>query len=164
MNISLIATYANYTHCSRVNCCRDGQMLKMISFIYFQRQIVSSQPREKISPASLQKLFLPVRKIFRFSQCGNAIFVFKTSHLFVSLSREFSRYMKTFAAGFILVQTVLYDVSIAGVQSETMWFQIENASGRNVSVRKKFSKVSQKSFTSEQVIASYPREILSQPL
>ena len=50
--------------------------------------------------------------------------------------------MKTFAAGFTLVHTVLHDVSIAGVQSETIWFQIENASGRNVSVRKKFSKVS----------------------
>ena len=48
-------------------------------------------------------------------------------HLFVSLSREFSKYIKTFAAGFTLVQTVLYDV-FAGVQSETIWFNIENVS------------------------------------
>ena len=53
--------------------------------------------------------------------------------------------MKTFAAGFILVQTVLHDVSIAGVQSETIWFKIENVSEeKNVSVSKKFSKISWK--------------------
>ena len=57
--------------------------------------------------------------------------MFSKLHLFVSLSREFSRYMKTFAAGFTLVHTVLHDVSIAGVQSETISFKIENASGRN---------------------------------
>ena len=62
-------------------------------------------------------------------------------HLFVSLSREFSKYIKTFAAGFSLVQTVLHDV-FAGVQSETIWFKIENVSEeKNVSVSKKFSKI-----------------------
>ena len=48
-------------------------------------------------------------------------------HLFVSLSREFSKYIKTFAAGFTLVQTALHDV-FAGAQSETIWFKIENVS------------------------------------
>ena len=48
-------------------------------------------------------------------------------HLFVSLSREFSNYIKTFAAGFALVQAALHDV-FAGVQSETIWFKIENVS------------------------------------
>ena len=65
-------------------------------------------------------------------------------HLFVSLSREFSKYIKTFAAGFALVQTVLHDV-FAGVQSETIWFKIENVSEeKNVSLSKKFSKISWK--------------------
>ena len=72
---------------------------------------------KKISSASLQNLFLPVRKIVSFF----------TLHLFVSLSREFSRYIKAFAAGFTLVQTVLHDV-FAGVQSETIWFKTENVS------------------------------------
>ena len=48
-------------------------------------------------------------------------------HLFVSLSREFSKYIKTFAAGFTLVQTVLHYV-FTGLQSETIWFKIENVS------------------------------------
>ena len=48
-------------------------------------------------------------------------------HLFVSLSQEFSKYIKIFAAGFTLVQTVLHDV-FAGVQLETIWLKIENVS------------------------------------
>ena len=49
-------------------------------------------------------------------------------HSFVSRSREFSaKYIKTFAAGFTLVQTILHDV-FAGVQSETIWLKIENVS------------------------------------
>ena len=48
-------------------------------------------------------------------------------HLLVSLSREFSKCIKTFATGFTLVQTVLHDV-FAGVQSETIWFKFENVS------------------------------------
>ena len=65
-------------------------------------------------------------------------------HLFVSLSREFSKYIKTFAAGFTLVQTALHDV-FAGLQSETIWLKIENVSEeKNVSMRMKFSKISWK--------------------
>ena len=95
----------------------------------------------KISPASFRKLFLPVRKIFHFSRCCNAIFAFKDS-LVRSLSREFSKYIKTFAAGFTLVQTVLHDV-FAWVQSETIWFKIENVSEEKilVCVLKTFSKI-----------------------
>ena len=63
-------------------------------------------------------------------------------HLFVSLSREFSKYIKTFAAGFTLVQAALRDV-FAGVQSETIWFKTENVSEEK-SVRKQFSKISWK--------------------
>ena len=43
-------------------------------------------------------------------------------HLFVSFSREFSKYIKTFAAGFTLV---LHNV-FAGLQSKTISFKIEN--------------------------------------
>ena len=65
-------------------------------------------------------------------------------HLFVSLSREFFKYIKSFAAGFTLVQMVLHDV-FAGLQSETIWFKIENVSDeKNVSVRMKFLKISRK--------------------
>ena len=60
-------------------------------------------------------------------------------HSFVSLSREFSKYIKTFAAGFTLVQTVLHDV-FAGVQLETIWFKIESV----CEVKIKFSKISGK--------------------
>ena len=45
--------------------------------------------------------------------------------LFVSLSREFSKYIKSFAAGFTLVQTVLHDV-FTGLQSETIWFNVSD--------------------------------------
>ena len=87
--------------------------------------------------------------------------------MFVSLSREFSKYIKTFAAGFTLVQTALHDV-FAGVQSETIWFKIKIVSEeKKLSVRKQFSKnivKNRASFMSEQVIVSYPKESLSQPL
>ena len=85
-------------------------------------------------------------------------------YLFVSLSREFSKYIKTLAAEFNLVQTVLHD-GFAGVQSEINL--VQNVSEEKICVRKKFSKISWKtraSFTSEQVIVSYPREILPRPL
>ena len=49
--------------------------------------------------------------------------------------------MKTFAAGFTLVQTVLHDV-FAGLQLETIRFKIENVSAE--SVQMKFSKISWK--------------------
>ena len=87
-------------------------------------------------------------------------------HLFVSLSREFSKYIKTFAAGFTLVRTVLHDVS-AGYNWKQFGWKLK------MSVRKKCKcgleilkniVENRASFTSEQVIVSYPREILFQPL
>ena len=57
--------------------------------------------------------------------------LFSKLHLFVSLTRKFLKYIKTFAAGFNLVQTVLYDV-FAGVEAETIWFKIENVSEEKI--------------------------------
>ena len=51
--------------------------------------------------------------------------------MLVSLSREFSKYIKTFAAGFTFVQAVSHDV-FAGVQLETIWFKIENVSEEKI--------------------------------
>ena len=87
-------------------------------------------------------------------------------HLFVSPSREFSKYIETFAAGFALVQTALHDV-FAGVQSETIWFKIENVSEKKCKCAQAILKnivENRASFMSEQVIVSYPEELLSQPL
>ena len=73
--------------------------------------------------------------------------------------------MKPFAAGFILVQMVLRDVFTG--ESETVWLKIENASGKNCKCALEIPKnivENRASFTSEQVIVSYPREMLSQPL
>ena len=84
----------------------------------------------------------------------------------VSLSREFSKCIKTFAAGFTLVRTGLHDAS-AGYNWKQFGWKLK------MSVRKKCKCAleilkniveNRASFTSEQVIVSYPREILSQPL
>ena len=84
--------------------------------------------------------------------------------MFVSLSREFSEYIKAFAVGFTVVQTVSHDV-FAGVQSETIWLKIENVSEEKMEMYVRNSqKYRGKRFMSEQVIVSFPREILSQSL
>lgn len=74
--------------------------------------------------------------------------------------------MKTFSAGFILVQTILHEI-FAGLQLETIWFKIENASGKKCKCAQEILKNivgNRASFTSEQVIVSYLRETLSRPL
>ena len=77
-------------------------------------------------PSLLTKSFsCRLERSFHFSAVTQSLL--SKLHLFVSLSREFSKYIKTFAAGFTLVQTALHDV-FAGVQSETIWFKIENVS------------------------------------
>ena len=83
--------------------------------------------REKKFPQPpCKSFFCRLERSFHFSRAVTQSLLLKL-HSFVSLSREFSKYIKTFAAGCTLVQTVLHDV-FAGVQSETIWFKTENVS------------------------------------
>ena len=100
-------------------------MLKMISFIYFLWQMISSSNN---FPSLLAKSFSCRLERSFISHDAVTQSLLSKSHLFaVSLSRELSKCIKTFDAGFTLVQTVLHDV-FAGVQSETIWFKFENVS------------------------------------
>ena len=67
MNISPIATYANYTHCSRVSCRRD-ETTKCLNWFLLDSFKANNcfLPEGKKFSASLQKLFLPVSKPFLF--------------------------------------------------------------------------------------------------
>ena len=67
-------------------------MLKLISFIYFLRQLIVSSHREKKSPCLLilQKVFSPVKldRSFLFSSCGNAILDLKAALVRFTFSRN----------------------------------------------------------------------------
>ena len=88
-------------------------------------------------------------------------------HLFaVSLSRELSKCIKTFDAGFTLVQTVLHDV-FAGYNRKQFGRKLKMSVRKRCNCAQEILKnivENRASFTSEQVIVSYPRKILSQPL
>ena len=84
--------------------------------------------------------------------------------MFVSLSREFSKYIKTFAAGFTLVLSMMFSLG---------YNQKQFGSKLTMSVKKKCECAlailkniveNRASFMSEQVIVSYPRELLSETL
>ena len=102
---------------------RDDQMLKMISFIYFLWQWFLLSWEKKFPQPPCKSFSYRLERSF-ISHDAVTQSLFSKLHLFVSLSREFSRYMNG------LVQTVLHDVSIAGVQSETIWFKTENATAK----------------------------------
>ena len=87
-------------------------------------------------------------------------------HLFaVSLSRELSKCIKTFDAGFTLVQTVLHDV-FAGYNRKQFGWKLKMSSEEKKCALERLKNIEENraSFTSEQVIVSYSREILSRPL
>ena len=100
-------------------------MLEMTSLFSTENNFVLAE--RKNFPSLLAKALLTVEKDRFISHDAVTQSLLSKLHLFVSLSREFSKYIETFAAGFTLVQTVFHDV-FAGLQSETIWFKIENVS------------------------------------
>ena len=80
-------------------------------------------------PSLLAKAFLKNRFVISHDAVTQSLL--SKLHMFVSLSQEFSKYIKTFAVGFTLVQTVFHDV-FAGVQWETIWLKIENVSKEKI--------------------------------
>ena len=115
---------------------RDDQMLKMISFIYFLWQWFLLSWEKKFPQPPCKSFAYQLERSFISHDVV-------TQSLLSKLPFFDSKYIRTFAAGFSLVQTILHDVFVR-VQSETIWFKIENVSGKNVSVHKKFSKISWK--------------------
>ena len=101
--------------------------------------------REKKFPQPPCKSFSYWLEIsFHFSRCGNAIFAFKASLVRFTFTRIFKVH-KNFRC-WIYFSSKGFVCCFRLVQSETIWFKIENVSEENinVSVRKKFSKISWK--------------------
>ena len=117
-------------------------------------------------PSLLPSFSYRLERSFHFSRCCNAIFAFKASLVRFTFSRIFKVH-KNFRCWIYFRSN--------GFAWCFRWFTIGNNLvqnwkcqwGKNVSVRIKILKSiveNRASFTSEQVIVSYPREILSQPL
>ena len=75
VNIPPMATYANYTHCSRVSCCRYETTKCLNSF----KANNSFLPEGNSQPPCKSFSYQLVSPFFRFSRCGNTMFAIKAS-------------------------------------------------------------------------------------
>ena len=84
VNIPPMATYANYTHCSRVSCCCDETTKCLNSF----KANNSFLPEGNFQPPCKSFSYQLVSPFFHFSRCGNVIFAIKASLVrFLALSK-----------------------------------------------------------------------------
>ena len=117
------------------------QMLKMISFIYFLRQIISSLSREKKIPQPSCKSFsYRLERSFHFSY---AIFAFKASLVCFTFSRIFKGH-KNFPCWIYFSSNSFASCFRWGTIRNNLVQNWKCQWGKNVSVRKQFSKISWK--------------------
>ena len=144
-------------------------MLKLTSFIYFVRQLIVSSRREKQIPSllTLQNLFFPVREIFSVSplRWGSTIFAFKASIVRFSFSRD-SVVRKNFCCWIYFSSKGFALYIFSGVHSETIDLKIKmSVKKKCYSAQEILKNIAERTcFMSEQILVSYPREKLSQPL
>ena len=140
----------------------DDQMLN----IYFLRKQFHLSREKKFPQPPCKSFSCRLERTFISHEAVTQSLLSKP-HLFtVSFSREFSKLIKAFAAGFTLVRTVLHDVS-AGYNRKQFGWKLKMSVRKNCKCALEILKnivENRASVTSEQVIVSYPREILSQPL